>query len=72
MRLEIKKVGNKFEVHEPSAHGMAPIGRGNTMYAALGMWLLNNQREVGIDMISLDESAKPTHRRLVARELSKR
>lgn len=70
MKILLKKDGNRFEVTD-NRLGAVPVGRGRTMYEALGSYLLNNQEFLDV-YIDVDESVQATEDRRRQRELAKR
>lgn len=59
-KLTVKKTADSsgtFEIDEPKRPGSPPVGRGATMIEAMGDYLLNNQRYLGVTF-DLDESAQ--------------
>lgn len=57
MKLIIKRVGDfMLEVDDPSLPGSPPVGRGESIYEALGQWLHFHRERLGIE-IEVDASA---------------
>lgn len=59
-KLTVKKTADSsgtFEIDEPTRPGSPPVGRGATMIEAMGDYLLNNQRYLGVTF-DVDESAQ--------------
>lgn len=69
--LTISKEGNHFLVEDPEAPGSPPVGRGQTMFHAIGNWLHNNQTDLGL-RFEVHESARSAEMERRRRELSKR
>lgn len=63
--------GRAFSAEEMRHPGMPPVGRGETIDAALGDWLRLYACEVGV-ILRIDESAEPFEMTRRLRELSKR
>ena len=76
MKLHIADTGSKgkfrFVVDDLSSSGLPYVGRGRTVMEALGNFLHNNQRHLGITEITLDESSQKTELARRKRELSLR
>lgn len=63
--------GRAFSAEEMRHPGMPPVGRGETIDAALGDWLRHYACEVGV-ILRIDESAEPFEMTRRQRELAKR
>lgn len=70
-----KEIDGSVVVDSPDLAGSPAVGRAkNSIYKALGMWMINNQgrlKESGIT-ISLDPSAQEFEQRRREKELAKR
>ena len=73
MKLTITKSesGKYFVVEDLSLPGSPALGRGRTMKEAMGDWLINNQREMGIVFDPVG-AAWQTELRRRRRDLAKR
>lgn len=63
--------GRAFSAEEMRHPGMPPVGRGETIDAALGDWLRHYACEVGV-ILRIDESAEPFEMTRRLREMNKR
>lgn len=69
--LVIDRDDGVFVVDMADRPGSPPVGRGRTLKEALGDWLLNNQRELGM-VVDITEAVVPYENRRQARELASR
>ena len=68
--LKITKDSSGFTVDRPASPGSPPVGRGRTMYEAIGAWMIANQTQFGVSFDVTEVQATENRRR--ARELGKR
>jgi len=71
MKLTISKTGRQYTVDDKSRPGSPPVGRGRTMFEAIGDYVYANQSELDITF-DVDESARPAEMRRRQRELEER